>query len=193
MIKRLCLLAVFLASPAYASNYFFRMDPNTWVPYSVTKSVIPDTKAPDGSYVYSWLVGAVRGSVGPLGYNGAPPYTTAIYVDPNGADTLSIFYKFLGGDHPAAHLCMDKYVTGATIHQCLDFNAQTGTFLAAAPAITSYSIVPLTGAPGWFRIEIAFKTSPAIAGDTQAFPYVQANPGQHFALWRGQLVTGQAP
>ncbi len=192
MTPRLTLTAlacITLAAPASAADRFYRLDPATWALYSVTRS-LPAILAPDGTTVIPFQAGAARGTIGPAGYVRSGSSQTGLYVAPGGADEFSIFYKNLGGDH-AAHICIDGYSTGYPVHQCLDFDGTTGAFTSASQAIVGYSIAPVLADHGWYRVSIAFRTAAKLAPGTQAFPYVQANPDQRFALWRGFLITGQ--
>jgi hypothetical protein len=106
-------------------------------------------------------------------------------------DEFSIFYKWLSGA-TGAHLCIDGNITGYGVHQCVDFDSQTAVFNSASPAIVGYSIAQI-GTDGWYRVSITFRTAFKFAYGDQAFPYIQVNSGQRFALWRGFLVTGEAP
>lgn len=180
-----------LSSTASAQDHLYRLDPASWALYSVTRS-LPAVLAPDGSTITPYKAGAGRGTIGPSGYVRSGSSQTGLYVGPGGTDEFSIFYRNLGGDH-GTHLCVDGYSTGYPAHQCLDFDGTTGAFTTASPAIIGYSIAPLLADPGWYRVSITFRTAATLPAGVQAFPYIQVNPGQRFALWRAFLITGQAP
>ena len=177
--------------PAAAADRLYRLDPSTWTVYSGQRS-LPAVKAPDGSSVTPFIAPPTgRGNVGPAGYTSTGNYQTGLVVFPGGLDEFSIFYQYLSGDH-AARFCADGRITGQPTHQCLTFDGATGAITSIDPAIVGYSTAQITDAPGWRRVSIIFRTAVTFTYGDQAFPYVQVNPGQRFALWRGFLVTGWA-
>jgi hypothetical protein len=182
--------ALLSAAPAYAQDVLYKLDPTSWTLYSVTRSP-PGVIAPNLTTVTPFLVGTSRGTVGPPGYTRTGPYQTGYHLHPNGIDEFYTYYEYLSGAS-GAHQCIDGNITGYSVHQCLDFDGQTGAFNSASPAIVAYSITP-TADENWWRVSITFKTAAVFVAGNQAFPYFQANPGQRFALWGGQLIEGQAP
>jgi hypothetical protein len=207
LARALAMLA--FCAPAHAADRIYRLNTDDWALYSVTRS-LPQIKAPDGSLVTPVLANAtVRGNIGPAGYVKAGASTTGLHVAPGGLDQFSVFYRWLGGP-TGTHSCIDGNITGYAVHQCLDFDGATGTYNSSSPAITSYSIVQIGEqfpiAPGsivlsaWYRVSITFSTADDPEYGDQAFPYIESNvskipgqSGQRFAVWKGELITGQAP
>lgn len=184
--------AALSTAPAAAADHFYPLDPATWTLYSVTASP-PAIQGPipGSAAVTPFKSGAIRGSVGPAGYVRGGNYKTGLHVTPGALAEFPIIYRYLDGDH-GTHLCIDGNITGYPIHQCLDFDGQTGTFNSASPAIVSYSIAPYDTA-GWYYVSITVRTATTFEYGNQAFPYVQANPGQRFAVCCAGLITEQAP
>lgn len=185
------LAAALLSAPAVAADRFYPLDPATWALYSVTASPPAILGPAAAGLVTPFKSGAARGSVGPAGYNRGGGYTTGLHVAPGALAQFPILYRYLSGDH-GAHVCIDGHVTGYPVHQCLDFDGQTGTFNSAGPAIVSYSIAPY-GTAGWLYVSITVRTAATFEYGNQAFPYIQANPGQRFAVCCAGLITEQAP
>jgi len=181
-MKKLVLATIFTAfltlSAFAATDYIYRLDPASWTLHGMTKSP-PTVPAPDGSMVTPFLVGLTLASAYPA---------SGISVNANDFDTFSLLYRNLGGPHPEFHVCINGKAVGYATHQCLTFDGVTGAFSYADPGILTYSIAPINSFNGWYLVIITFKT---VAG-YEAYPYVQANPEQKFALDHGRFVTGQA-
>ncbi|MDQ6702835.1 MAG: hypothetical protein M3Z96_06865 [Pseudomonadota bacterium] len=176
-------LAISFALPARAdtiTNRIYPSDPTQWTLMGgAFKYPSAAAIAPDGSATTPIQAGSSRGGLGSRN----PVPVTAGEVD-----TFSVYFRYMVGIRTNAYLCLNGAVIGQTGKQCLTFNAIAGTYVANDPGIIDYSIAPV-GGDGWFRVSIVFKTT--VGGVATAS--VQADPGQLFAAWGAQFVSGPYP